>query len=344
MKVWVIRGGRNGEHESMSLDNNLSVIGWHQVENLTNKNEEQIKEATKKEFEKPHAHSQIARFVHEIQQGDIVALPLKTQPGKVAIGRVTGNYEYREIDGKERHTRKVDWVKTDVQRIDIGKDMLNSLAGQLTIFQVRRNNVVERFEEIMKTGIDPELARDEKNITPEKREGTDPETTQQEARYIITEADQQILHKIDTRFDGHQFEEFIGEILTAEGYAVEVTQRAKDGGVDILAIEKTMLGLENLVCVQTKMTNSRIGPDILRALQGSMQNFSADYGLLVSWNGFTSATEQEAKQNNPKIKLWGAPQIMEHFYKHYHKLPEEIQRKVPLQHIWTLKPDIDAFE
>ena len=98
-KVWVVRGGRNGEYESMSLDQELSVLGWEQVPDLTDKTEEEIKETVKQLDPQSRAYSQLTALVFRIKQDDIIVLPLKTQPGKVAVGRVKGSYQYTEVEG-----------------------------------------------------------------------------------------------------------------------------------------------------------------------------------------------------------------------------------------------------
>ena len=46
-----------------------------------------------------------------MREGDIVALPLKTQSGTVALGTVTGPYSYREVGGEMRgELRRADGV------------------------------------------------------------------------------------------------------------------------------------------------------------------------------------------------------------------------------------------
>ena len=340
VKVWVVRHGANGQLENMSLENNLLILGWHQVPDLTGKNEKEIEETVKQFFKKPHVYSQLTKFVLKLKQNDIVVLPLKTRPGKVAVGLVKGGYKYIEDEENEhptKHTRKVEWIKTDVQKSAIGEDILKSLYGQLTLFEVKRKNVVERFEHIMKTGTDPAL-----HSAPTQNE-EDAIPTQENLISIIGEAEEQILQKIETKFNPHQFAELVGEVLKAEGYAISLPPRAKDGGVDVL-VSKGALELESSTCVQVKMTDKPIGPDVLRSLQGTMQSFSADYGLLVSWGGFTRSTEQEAMQHYFKIKLWNAPKFMQHFYRNYNKLPREIKQKIPLKQIWTLIDDVDILD
>jgi len=43
---------------------------------------------------------------------------------------------------------------------------------------------------------------------------------------------------------------------------------------------------------------------VVRELQGVVNSFGADLGLLVSWGGFTSKADEEARRNFFKIRLW----------------------------------------
>ena len=48
---------------------------------------------------------QVWRFAHEIQKGDLVALPLKTESA-FAFGRVTGEYQYKQVAPNVMHIRR----------------------------------------------------------------------------------------------------------------------------------------------------------------------------------------------------------------------------------------------
>ena len=59
------------------------------------------------------------------------------------------------------------------------------------------------------------------------------------------------------------------------------------------------------ICVQVKSGRQVSGVNVLRELQGVMQTFKADHGLLVSWGGFARLAEQEARATwatwDPKV-------------------------------------------
>lgn len=91
------------------------------------------------------------------------------------------------------------------------------------------------------------------------------------------------------KFDPHKFEELVAELLAREGLEVEVTLPSKDGGRDILALEKTSTG-SHLYLVECKRyaSNRPITVDIIRALYGVVEEERATGGLLVTTSHFTS--------------------------------------------------------
>ena len=58
---------------------------------------------------------QLWAFAVAMKEGDLVVLPRKLT-SQIAIGRVTGPYEYRQVDDAFRHTRPVEWLQTDLPR------------------------------------------------------------------------------------------------------------------------------------------------------------------------------------------------------------------------------------
>ncbi|HET7931391.1 MAG TPA: restriction endonuclease, partial [Rhodanobacteraceae bacterium] len=74
-------------------------------------------------------------------------------------------------------------------------------------------------------------------------------------------------------------------------------------------------------------------------LQGSMQTFNAQQGLLVCWGGFNKPTLTEARQGHFTVRLWDANDLVMAIYRTYEQLPEEIQTELPLKRVWTLVPE-----
>ena len=60
--------------------------------------------------------AQIWDFAKEIKKGDIITLPLKSQ-SSIVLGRVEGDYEFREISPLIKHIRSVKWLKNQGSKI-----------------------------------------------------------------------------------------------------------------------------------------------------------------------------------------------------------------------------------
>jgi restriction system protein len=74
----------------------------------------------------------------------------------------------------------------------------------------------------------------------------------------------------------------------------------------------------------------------LRDLQGTMQNFGADYGLLVAWRGLKKGVRSEARRSFFKMRLWDAGDVVEQLTAVYDRLPADVRDDLPLTQIWTV--------
>ncbi len=88
MAIWLIRAGSHGEHEQKFIQDNKVYLTWDEF-NLNLAKLDQRVELTKIMSEhypesKPKAISnwvsQIWPFAHQMQKGDLVVMPLKSQP------------------------------------------------------------------------------------------------------------------------------------------------------------------------------------------------------------------------------------------------------------------------
>src|SRR3989338_3983230 len=109
--VWLIRAGKHGEDEELALSEGKAIIGFHEVKDLaTFKAKDGLADALAKQnptSSRPRAENyarQLWAFRETIREGDVVVLQLKSSPGQVALGRVTGAYRYVKIGGAMRHT------------------------------------------------------------------------------------------------------------------------------------------------------------------------------------------------------------------------------------------------
>ena len=128
----------------------------------------------------------------------------------------------------------------------------------------------------------------------------------------------------------------VDAVLRADDWVTKVSPPGPDGGVDILA-GRGSLGLEApRLCVQVKSQNSPADVNVYRNLQGTMQTFKAEPGLLVCWGGFNKVGLAESKQGHFMVRLWDSSDLVETIYRNYERLPAEIQADLPLKRVWML--------
>ena len=149
-------------------------------------------------------------------------------------------------------------------------------------------------------------------------------------------AHDQIVAHIQAKFSGHALATLVNAVLRAEGWLTKPSPPGADGGVDILA-GRGSLGLdEPRLCVQVKSQNSPADVTIYRTLQGAMQTFNAQQGLLVCWGGFNKVVLTEARTGHFSVRLWDSGDLVKAIYRTYERLPAEIQAELPLKRGWML--------
>lgn len=336
MTIWVVRAGRNGEAENIALDQGCSVIGWGDVPDLSQfKSKDDLRKKLSEVYpeDKParvmnHA-GQLWTFYKIIKKGDIIALPLKSRPA-IAFGEVIGDYVYKSGNPEDaKHTRAVKWLGEPILRSKFDEDLKFSFGGAMTVFSVHRNNAEERVRKI--------LSRPDTTTQQSQTVQTDvPLTELEPALDLMDTAAQQISDYIGRKFKGRKMEELVEAILKAKGYETKICNRGADGGADILAGRGNMGFEQPRLCVQVKSGDTPIGREVLDQLQGVMPKFKADYGILVSWGGFRSTVEEEARRNFFQIRLWNDQKLVEEIQETYENLPKEIQAELPLQKTWVL--------
>ncbi|WMT18531.1 restriction endonuclease [Parageobacillus toebii] len=301
MAVWLVRAGRNGEQQEAALEHGVAVIGWNELPDLSSiQTREQLKELFNKVYPKATENEaankvgQIWAFIHRIQKGDLVALPLKYRSA-IAIGKVVGTYQYRtDIAANIRHTK--------------------------------RNNAEERIRKILGLSVSPS------SVTSHVKDDDNEEVTvDMESINVEDVALEQIRTYISRKFAGHHLAELVNAILQAEGYTTEISPPGPDGGVDILAGTGPMgFGFPRL-CVQVKSSQSPVGSNV--ELLGTISKFGADQGLLVSWGGFKSTVLRDAKNNFFKVRLWDSDALLKAVLRNYDKFPDSLQAELPLKRV-----------
>ncbi|MEV6157065.1 CBS domain-containing protein [Nonomuraea sp. NPDC052129] len=83
-------------------------------------------------------------------------MPLKSQPGKIAIGQVVSSYEYQPGNLKDfPNVRAVEWFPDRRAREIVKPDLRASMGSLLTVSRLRRHEAPRRIAQLATEGIDP---------------------------------------------------------------------------------------------------------------------------------------------------------------------------------------------
>ena len=341
-KVYLVRAGSEGQDEDYVLDNNIAVIGYRDIPSLeTAKSYEDIFKiiTTAKPDVKPRAAGnyagQLWNFAIAMKEEDIVVLPRKLT-SQVALGKVSGPYKYQKVGNDFRHTRKIKWIRPDIARSVFNQDLLSSFGAYMTVCSISRNDAERRVAAVLEGKTDPGPTTD---IVQTNKTAAVIATDETALPNLEQAARDQIVAQIQSRFKEHALTRLVEAVLKAEGWVTKLSPPGPDGGVDILA-GRGLLGFDQpRLCVQVKSQNSPADVNVYRTLQGTMQSFKAEHGLIVCWGGFNKVVLAEAKQGYFTVRLWDSSHLVDAIYRNYENLPAEIQADLPLKKVWMLVPE-----
>lgn len=160
MAVWIVRAGRHYEQEEDALNNNVVAIGWHELPDLSKtKTIDELKSLYLQIYPGTSKASlsmqwsQIWSFIFKIKVGDRVLLPLKHND-MVAIGRVVGDYQYRDdISPETYHVRAVEWIDKGALRSQFDEAIKRALLIPKTVIEVSSNGIIPETPENKKAWI-----------------------------------------------------------------------------------------------------------------------------------------------------------------------------------------------
>ena len=340
--LWVVRCGEDAAYELEAYDKEFVGIGWGQLGDLSAfTTVEELRAIYSQSFSEEKLGAirtnvgQVFSFLHRIQVGDLVALPLRSS-ASIAFGKITSDYRYApNAHSYVKHQRNVEWIGTPIPRSQFDQDLLFTFGAFLTVFRARRNDAENRVLAMLgMTSTSKASSTAMASNEDEKVEDNPPFDiegfTQDQLRTHITR-----------KFAGHALAKLVGEILRAEGYSVMISPEGPDGGVDVLA-GGGKAGFEPpLIAVQVKSGAGVTDAPTLQQLKGAMKDFNATHGLVVSWGGFTAAALKESRKSFFSVHLWDSDEVMQHLVNCYNDLTDEIKSAIPLKRIWALMPDAD---
>lgn len=163
VRAWTVRAGENGEREQVALDEGLIILGWEELS-------QDLSDAASPADLSAQLHAaypgdgprtidnwayQLWQFLRVIETGDIVVMPRKFK-SVIAIGRVTGDYEYRsDAPRDQRHVRRVTWLRRDVERAALKGDLRDSMGSFRTVSELSRRDAAKRVQSLVDIGVDP---------------------------------------------------------------------------------------------------------------------------------------------------------------------------------------------
>lgn len=104
--------------------------------------------------------------------------------------------------------------------------------------------------------------------------------------------------------DRRNFEELVAEIFYGFGYEVELTQRTRDGGKDIIAIGKTN-EIRSKYLIECKRPNpeNHVGVGVVRELMGVKADEKATLAIAVTTTHFSNDAHAFQKRNQWELDL-----------------------------------------
>ncbi len=159
-RVWLIRAGRDGRYEQLALDQGVCLIGWSGLGAISpDETREALKQRIHDVWGEPRQASlasqagQVFRFVHDVATGDLVVLPLKSAPGRVSVGRVTGGYLYRSdgpfANSDAQQTRAIDWLASALSYERFDPDLREAFGQQGTVSEISKPNASQRIIDVI---------------------------------------------------------------------------------------------------------------------------------------------------------------------------------------------------
>jgi restriction system protein len=321
--LWGIHAGKTGDADSLFLKKNLVAIGWSQVGDLGRfpPDREAFKQAIAATYPDikrgaiPNNAGQLYRFVHEMQIGDYVAYPSKSDK-HIHLGKITGSYQYDPVFmAGYPNQRSVTWLKK-VPRTDLSQGALYEIGSAMSLFQIK--SYADEFFAALAGELAPVPAAADETVA-----------------LVVSDIEQTtrdyIMKTLAQEFKGHPFAVFVAHLLNTMGYRTRVAPPGPDGGIDIIA-HRDELGFEPpIIKVQVKSSDGSIGLPIVSALYGNVdQN---EHGLLVILGSFTNQAKGFAAGKS-NLRLIDGDELIDLILAHYEQLNSRYKGTISLKRVY----------
>lgn len=315
-RVW----GVHTQDDYLFLHNDVIAIGWKDFGDL--KTIENTRDAFKEKYAKVYPDTKkqaiannvgmLYRFIYEMQVGDYVVFPSKTDR-MINIGMVEGEYYYEPTAPEYVQQRKVKWLK-HLPRTLFSQGALYESGSFMSLF-------------LIKNYADEYLAALDNNYKKSVID-TEDETVGATADDIIENTKDFVLKELSKNLKGYDLEGFVADLLEAMGYRTVVSPQGGDGGIDITAYKDE---LPPRILVQVKSQDGDIKESVLQSLKGALRE--GDYGAFITLSNYTKNAQKYLK-NNPIIRGINGSELVDLILDNYEKLSEKYQKMIPLKKVY----------
>lgn len=316
IRVW----GIHTHDDALFLKGDVIAIGWKEIGDLSKI--VATREAFKAKYAEiypdekkgaiPTSAGMLFRFVHEVQIGDYIVFPSKSNR-EINIGIVTGDYTYVPEATEYVQQRTVIW-KNHLPRTAFSQGALYEIGSAMSFFSVK--NYADEFHAALDKSFKPKSASD------------DDETVAATAEEIIDSTRDFILKELSRKLKGYDLEEFVADLLNAMGYRTTISPHGGDSGIDITAYKDE---LPPRILVQVKSQDGDIKETTIQSLKGAMRE--GDYGLFVTLSDYTKKAEAYLN-NTPIIRGINGTELVDLILKNYEMLSEKYQKIIPLKKVY----------
>ena len=263
------------------------------------------------------AAGMLYRFAHEVQVGDYVIFPSKSNR-EVNIGIIEGDYLYNPNHAEYVQTRKVKWVK-HLPSMAFSQGALYEISPAVSLFPVK--NYADEF-----------LSALDKNFINNYSTDVEDESAGAIADDIVENTKDFILKELSRQLKGYDLESFVANLLHTMGYRTIVSPQGGDSGIDITAYKDE---LPPRILVQVKSQNMDIKEATIQSLKGAMRE--RDYGLFVTLSNYTK-NAQKYLNSTPIIRGINGTDLVELILKYYDNLSEKYKKMIPLKQVYIPVP------
>lgn len=320
--------GIHTQDEALFLKQDKIAIGWKDMgdlrlipasrEDFKTKYFETYPDAKKGSV--PTSSGMLYRFCHEVQIGDYVIYPSKSDR-MINIGEVTGDYVYDAEQPEYVQMRSVKWLK-HIPRTAFSQGALYEIGSAMSFFMVK--NYADEYLAALDKGFKSKTAADDED-----------ETIGATAEDIVESTKDFILKELSRNLKGYELEEFVANLLQAMGYRTTVSAHGGDSGIDITAYKDE---LPPRILVQVKSQDSDIKETTIQSLKGAMRE--GDYGLFVTLSNYTK-NAQKYLDSTPIIRGINGTELVDLVLKYYESLDEKYQKMIPLKMVYIPVPKQD---